>query len=141
MSAIARARRALWPDRETVRASYASRPPLDVLEPAALAAYVRYGFRDRDDGEVELACAPVVEARCFDAAAEPDGAPHAFAHLAKFQGSIVVASGDHSNLPVETFAAQAESARAPHLVLEGGHFFPQEDTARTAALVRQHLTW
>ena len=141
MSAIARARRAVWPDRDTVRASYASRRPLDVLEPAALAAYVRYGFRDRDDGEVELACMPDVEGRCFEAATEPDGASHAFAHLAKFQGSVVVASGDHSNLPIEAFAAQAETAGAPHLVLEGGHFFPQEDTARTAALVREHLTW
>ena len=141
MSAIARARRAVWPDRETVRASYASRPPMDVLEPAALAAYVRYGFHDRDDGEVELACAPDVEARCFEAAAEPDGAPHAFDHLAKFQGSLVVASGNHSNLPAEVFAAQAEAAGAPYLQLDGGHFFPQEDTARTAALVREHLRW
>ena len=47
---------------------------MNVLEPDALAAYVRYGFHDRDDGQVELACAPEVEARCFEAAAEPEGA-------------------------------------------------------------------
>ncbi|MEX1007150.1 MAG: alpha/beta hydrolase [Acidimicrobiia bacterium] len=139
MAEKARGRRAVWPDRETARASYASRPPMDVLEPAALAAYLRYGFHDRDDGEVELACAPEVEARCFEAAAEPHGAPHAFAHLPKFRGSVVVASGDHSNLPTEVFAAQAEAVGAPYLQLDGGHFFPQENTARTAALVREHL--
>ena len=47
MSDIARSRRAVWPDRETVRASYASRPPMNALEPDALTAYVRYGFRER----------------------------------------------------------------------------------------------
>ena len=129
MSEIARTRRAVWPDRETVRASYASRPPMNVLEPDALAAYVRYGFHDRDDGQVELACAPEVEARCFEAAAEPEGALHAFSHLPKFQGSLVVACGNHSNLPGNVFAAQAEAAGAPYLPLDGSHFFPQEDTA------------
>jgi lipase len=141
MSEIARTRRAVWPDRETVRASYASRPPMNVLEPDALAAYVRYGFRDRDDGQVELACAPEVEARCFEAAGEPEGALHAFSHLTKFQGSLLVASGDHSNLPADVFAAQAKATDAPYLQLEGSHFFPQEDTARTVGLVREHLRW
>ncbi len=141
MSEIARTRRAVWPDRETVRASYASRPPMNVLEPDALAAYVRYGFRDCDDGQVELACAPEVEARCFEAAGEPEGALHAFSHLTQFRGSLVVASGDHSNLPAEVFAAQAKAADAPYLQFDGSHFFPQEDTARTVALVREHLRW
>jgi pimeloyl-ACP methyl ester carboxylesterase len=139
MADIARARRAVWPDRATVRAAYASKPPMNVLEPAALDAYVRYGFRDRDDGEVELACAPEVEARCFEAAGEPDGAPHAFGHLARFSGAAVVAAGRDSNLPREVFAAQAEAVGAPYLELDGSHFFPQENTARAAALVRDHL--
>jgi pimeloyl-ACP methyl ester carboxylesterase len=139
MAGVARARRAVWPDRATVRASYGSRPPLNVLEPAALDAYVRYGFRNRDDGEVELACAPEVEARCFEAAGEPDGALHAFEHLSGFQGTAVVVAGRESNLPAEAFAAQAEAVGGPYLELDGGHFFPQEDTARAAALVREHL--
>ena len=57
MAAIARKRRAVWPDRATVRDSYGGRPPLDVLAPEALDAYVRWGFHDRADGQVELACA------------------------------------------------------------------------------------
>jgi len=140
MADIARARRAVWPDRSTVRESYASRPPMNVLEPAALDAYVRYGFRDRVDGDVELACAPEVEARCFEAAGEPDGAPHAFGHLSRFRGDAVVAAGLDSNLPLEVFAAQAEAVGGPYLELEGSHFFPQEDTARAAALVREYLS-
>jgi pimeloyl-ACP methyl ester carboxylesterase len=140
MADIARARRAVWPDRSTVRESYASRPPMNVLEPAALDAYVRYGFRDRADGDVELACAPEVEARCFEAAGEPDGAPHAFGHLSGFRGDAVVAAGLDSNLPLEVFAAQAEAVGGPYLELEGSHFFPQENTARAAALVREYLS-
>jgi pimeloyl-ACP methyl ester carboxylesterase len=140
MADIARQRRAVWPDRPTVRESYASRPPMNTLEPDALDAYIRYGFRDRRDGTVELACEPEVEARCFEAASEPDGAPRAFDHLPNFQGSIVVAAGDDSNLPDDAFAAQAEKAGAPYLRLHGSHFFPQEDTARAAALVRDHLS-
>jgi hypothetical protein len=112
---------------------------MDVLEPAALDAYVRYGFRDRDDGTVELACAPEVEARCFEAAGEPDGATRAFVHLSQFRGAAVVAAGRRSNLPLPVFEAQAQAVAGPYLELDGGHFFPQEDTARAAALVREHL--
>ena len=42
--------------------------------------------------------------------------------------------------PPNVFAAQAEAAGAPYLQLDGSHFFPQEDTARTVALVREHLS-
>jgi pimeloyl-ACP methyl ester carboxylesterase len=139
MAEVARGRRAVWPDRETVRASYAARPPMNVLEPAALDAYVRYGFHDRADGQVELACAPEVEAACFMAAGAPDGARRAFAHMGSFRGDAVVVWGDDSNLPAEAFEAQAAALGAPAVVVEGSHFFPQEDTARMAALVREHL--
>ena len=75
MAEGARKRRAVWPDRATVRESYGRRPPLASIEPAALAAYVQYGFHDRPDGSVELACAPEVEAAFFEQAAGADGAP------------------------------------------------------------------
>ena len=74
MADVARGRRAVWADRDTVRASYASRPPMNALEPAALDAYLQYGFRDRADGQIELACEPEVEAAWFEAAGQPDGA-------------------------------------------------------------------
>jgi pimeloyl-ACP methyl ester carboxylesterase len=140
MADVARARRAVWPDRETVRASYASRPPMNFLDPAALDAYVRYGFHDRADGQVELACEPEVEAAWFMAAGAPEGAGRAFAHLAQFRGDAVVVWGDHSNLPAEAFEAQAKALGATALAVEGSHFFPQEDVARMAALVREHLS-
>jgi hypothetical protein len=136
----ARRRRAEWPDRPTVRASYGSRPPLNVLEPAVLDAYVRWGFRDRPDGTIELACAPEVEARFFEAASTEDGARTAFEQLDSLRGRAMVVRGDRTDLPALIFDAQAEAIDAPLVELSGDHFFLQENTARAAALVREHLS-
>jgi pimeloyl-ACP methyl ester carboxylesterase len=139
MSAIARKRRAVWPDRDTVYESYRTRPPFDAVAPEALAAYVRWCFVDRPDGQVELACPPEVEATIFEVSGEPAGAPAAWRHLDELTADAVVACGDHSELPHEWFGAQAEQARAPLVTVTGGHFFLQEDTDRAERLVREHL--
>jgi pimeloyl-ACP methyl ester carboxylesterase len=139
MATIARKRRAVWPDRATVRASYASRPPLDVLEPEALDAYLRWGFVDRDDGSVELACSPDDEAATFEAAVGAASAPAAWEHLASLSCIATVLAGADSNLPTAWFAAQADRAGADLVVVAGSHFFLQEDTPRAEALVREHL--
>jgi pimeloyl-ACP methyl ester carboxylesterase len=141
MVAVARRRRAVWADRATVRESYGSRPPLDVLEPAVLAGYVRWGFRDRPDGQVELSCPPEVEAWYFEGGGDADGAPRAFAHLPSFSAPATVVCGDGSNLAVGIFRAQAEALAVPLVTVHGTHFFVQEDTERAAALVREHLQW
>ncbi len=135
----ARRRRAEWPDRATVRESYGSRPPLNVLEPTVLDAYVHWGFRDRPDGTIELACAPEVEARFFEAAATGEGARTAFDRLPSLRGRATVVRGDRTDLPAVIFDAQAAALGAPLVELSGDHFFLQENTARAAALVREHL--
>jgi len=141
MSEIARKRRAVWPDRDAVLASYRSRPPFDVLAPESLAAYVQWGFVDRDDGQVELACPPEVEATIFEVSGEPPGAPAAWRHLDGMTAPSTIARGDHSDLPGEWFAIQAARAGGELVTLPGGHFFLQEQTARAERLVRDHLTW
>jgi len=130
MSAIARRRRAVWPDRPTVQASYAARPPLDVLAPEALQAYVRWGFVDRSDGQVELACPPEAEATIFEVTGNEDGALGAWRHLDALSAPATVLAGTHSDLPVDWFRAQAERVQTPLVLVDGGHFFLQEDTAR-----------
>jgi pimeloyl-ACP methyl ester carboxylesterase len=139
----ARRRRRVWPDRATVIESYGGRPPLDRLEPDVLAAYVRWGFRDLPDGAIELSCRPEVEARFFEAAAEPDGAPFAFAHLPALEARVpvTVVSSEDTNLPHEMFVEHARRTGGAHHTVEGTHFFVQEDTAAAAALVRAHLSW
>jgi pimeloyl-ACP methyl ester carboxylesterase len=139
MATIARARRVVWPDRATLRASYASRPPLDAMAPEALAAYVRWGFTDRSDGQVELACPPEAEATIFEVSAGPPGAPAAWRHLDALVARPVVLAGTRSDLPWAWFEAQADRAGGHAVAVEGGHFFLQEDTARAERLVRDHL--
>ncbi len=139
MADMTRARRAVWPDRETVRARYASRTPFDVVAPEALDAYLRWGFADLADGRVELACAPETEATIYEVSAGPTGSPVAFAHLSAMQGRVTVMHGDASYLPKEWFQAQADAARTALRTIAGGHFFLQEDTARGEALVREVL--
>lgn len=139
MATIARKRRAIWPSRDAVRASYGARPPLNELAPEALDAYVRWGFRDRADGSVELACSPEVEATIFEESAAAGGAADAWLHMSDLTASMVVVNGTRSNLPAAWFAAQADRIGCPHVEVDGGHFFLQEDTGRAEALVREHL--
>jgi hypothetical protein len=112
---------------------------LNVLEPDVLAAYVQWGFHDRADGTVELACAPEVEASFFEAAGTEDGARNAFHHLPALRGRARVVRGDRTDLPALIFDAQAKAVDAPVVSVSGDHFFLQEDTARAAALVREYL--
>jgi len=137
----ARRRRPVWPSREAVLESYGSRPPLAVMEPEALAGYVRWGFHDRPDGQVELACPPEVEAAYFEGGAGGDGSHTAFAHLHYLHAPATLVRGGTSDLPLFMFEAQAEVLDAPLLQVPGGHFFVQESTDLAAGLVRRHLAW
>jgi pimeloyl-ACP methyl ester carboxylesterase len=139
MATAARKRRAVWPDRATVRESYGSRPPLDALAPEVLDAYVRWGFVDRTDGQVELACPPDAEATIFEVSSDDRGARAAWAHLDTLRAPAVVLHGTTSNLPAPWFEAQGARAGAPVHAIDGGHLFLQEDTARAERLVREHL--
>jgi len=60
-------RRAVFPSREAVFASYRGRGVFRGWPDAALIDYIADGFRDRPDGEVELSCAPAWEASGFRA--------------------------------------------------------------------------
>jgi pimeloyl-ACP methyl ester carboxylesterase len=138
MAAIARRRRPVWPSREAMIESYGSRPPLNELAPEALRAYIEWGTVERDDGQVELASAPDVEAAVFEAAGSPSGAHAAWEHLPSLHADAVVLAGNRSDLPQEWFSEQAVRAGAPFVAVDGGHFFLQEDIDRGVALIRDH---
>jgi len=141
----ARRRRPVWASREAVLESYGSRLPLSVMEPGALAGYVRWGFHDRDNtdgaGQVKLACPPEVEAAYFEGGAGGDGSHAAFAHLRHLHAPATLVRGATSDLPRFMFEAQAEVLGIPLLEVPGGHFFIQESTDLAASLVHQHLPW
>ena len=141
MSAMARRRRAVWADRATVRESYGSRPPLNVMEPAALDGYVRWGFRDRPDGQVELSCPPEVEAWFFECGTRPDGAPAAFDHLASLRAEVTIVAATGTDLPAGMFAAQSERAGVElrtvrgHALLRAGRLRARRRSRARAPLV------
>ncbi|MCU1457281.1 MAG: putative hydrolase or acyltransferase of alpha/beta superfamily [Actinomycetia bacterium] len=135
LSRGARKRRAVWDSRAEARASYASRPPLDVLTPEALDAYVGHGFRDRPDGKVELACIPDDEAEIYSMA----GVADVFRRLAGIQARVVVACGALTDA-IAPALAELLAAELPHgeteVFADLGHFGPLEapDPVTAAAL-------
>jgi pimeloyl-ACP methyl ester carboxylesterase len=60
-------RRAVFDDRDAVIAAYTGRGAFKTWPEAMLADYVDGGFTDRDDGKIELACAPAWEASNYSA--------------------------------------------------------------------------
>ena len=134
----ARRRRRVWDDRASVESSYGSRPPLDALDPEVLSAYVRWGFVDRSDGRIELACDPETEASIFSTT-RPNGPTHSFERLAEVRCPTSVLCGSRTDLAPEWFDAQAEVLGVEAQVVDGGHFFLFEDLDRAAALIRRAL--
>jgi len=134
MSAAARRRRAVWPDRDAAFESYSSRPPLSVLDPEALRAYVDHGLRDRPDGTVELKCTPEHEARVY----ETGGRNGMYSRLGAIRCPVVVACGAPTDAINEAVAGML-AARLPRgrvEVFEGlGHFGPLQDPERFATAV------
>jgi pimeloyl-ACP methyl ester carboxylesterase len=126
MSEAARRRRPSFPSRAEAMLRYASRPPLNVMQAGALAAYVQHGFADAPDGTVRLKCRPEHEAATFDATgkATTENAAH-------IQTPTVIAVGvDNGSWSPSMFGPaivevmpNARLERFPNL----GHFGPMED--------------
>ena len=134
----ARRRRDVWDDRAAALASYGSRPPMDALDPEALAGYVRWGFRDTGDGVVELACRPETEALIFGSE-RSHGPVEAFEALHRVTSPAAVMAGTHTDLDPSWFVAQAGALGVDLQLVEGGHFCLFEDTDRAVRLVDDNL--
>jgi pimeloyl-ACP methyl ester carboxylesterase len=105
-----RRRRALFPSIDAARANYAAKPPLDAWDPAALDAYVRYGFHaDVDGAGVRLKCDPELEARTFEAGTSQ----RTWDLLPEIAVPVVVMSGRVSENQPSRFAADVAGA-LPH---------------------------
>lgn len=133
----ARRRREIFDSRDDVFERYMSRPPFAHCDPAMIRAYVDHGFRDLDDGTVELKCSGEDEAQVF-----LHSFTDTFARLAEVATrTVVVGSGD-GNKPAE-FAPDIAAA-LPNATFECfddlTHFAPLEDPDRTAAGIRAMVT-
>lgn len=138
MAEAAARRRPRFPDRDAAYANFAGKPPLAVLDPAALRAYVDHGMRDVPEGEgVELKCRPEVEAAVFQAARRAD----AFTGLGAVRCPVTVAVSGDGGGPAQLAGLVAE--RLPRGRLEHhpdlSHFGPMEAPAVMAAAVSAAL--
>ena len=138
MAERARRRRDVWPSRQEVYDSYRERPLFATWSEDALWAYLRGGFRDRQDGSVQLACPPEVEAAYYEIEAGTD-VWQASAHL---QLPVLVIAGDQSDRfgldtpTTQRFLSTALDARTR--LVSGGHFLVQESPERIAHIILEY---
>jgi pimeloyl-ACP methyl ester carboxylesterase len=138
MSDLARKRRASFASRQEARDNFAAKPPMSAFDPAALDAYVTYGFVDDAAGGVTLACAREDEASVYE------GAPtnHAWEHLSEVRPPVAVLGGYNERDPVSRVMEDV-ARRLPR----GGarriagltHFGPFEDPLGVGRLAAEAL--
>jgi pimeloyl-ACP methyl ester carboxylesterase len=123
-------RRDLFGSRQDAYDNFASKPPLESLDPKALRAYVDCGFAGDPEG-VRLRCPPFVEAAIYRQGLVHDGFPR----LGQVGCPVTVGWGGRS-LAVERTVVEAQVAALPDAKLlaysELGHFGPLEAPASVA---------
>jgi pimeloyl-ACP methyl ester carboxylesterase len=134
MARNARRRRNEWASVDEIYGAYASKPPLDVMTPESLHAYVEYGVRDRGDGVLELKCRPDVEASVYTMG-PVNGA---WDKLPGVDVPIVVACGATSTdigPPLAEAIADRLSLGEFEVWPGCGHFGPQQDPDHCASSI------
>lgn len=130
----ARRRQDTFASKQAALWRYATRPPLNELAAASLAAYVDHGFEELPDGRARLKCTPESEARTFEASAGITTDSVAEARL-----PTLLVSGGQSMLatlvpPVLAALSNAEASVHPHL----GHFGPLQSPVAIAEEIISH---
>jgi pimeloyl-ACP methyl ester carboxylesterase len=135
----ARRRRPEFPSREAARANFASKPPLDVLDPEVLDIYVAEGFRTTLEGAVRLKCEPATEALTFTGSIGHD----IHGHLAEVRCPVLVMAAPPEEGRPADFAEDV-AISLPHGELHRfddlGHFGPLEDPGAVAEVIGRFFT-
>lgn len=130
----ARKKRAVWPSTDELFETYRSRPTFQSWRKDVLRIYVEEGTQPRDDGQVELKCAPELEAQFFEAVTKIDPWPM----LPKLEAPTLVLWGANSHLqarsPDKGLEDSLPNSRTVH-VPEASHFLPQERPEEVARLI------
>ena len=133
----ARRRRAVWPSQDELLESYRSRPTFQTWREDVLRLYVEEGTNARDDGQIELKCAPETEAQFFEAVSALDLWPL----LPKMECPALLLWGEESHLRsrTERDAEEAIPSARTVVVPETTHFLPQERPDEVARLTEMFL--
>jgi pimeloyl-ACP methyl ester carboxylesterase len=117
-------RRAVFDSREAAFTAYRGRGAFRTWPEAMLADYVGGGFRDRDDGRVELACAPAWEASNY--AAQGHDPWRAMARLRCPARILRAEHGSTARLGDATRLARRYPKVGVETVTGASHFLPME---------------
>ncbi len=120
----ARKRNAIWPSRDTARQAWRHKPMFNAWRPRAFELYLQEGFRDRDDGSVELKCNPQVEATIFETAGSLDTfefAPRVCAPV------LLIRAGQGFFPPIIFEHLAGLFPNCTYKVVDAGHLLPMED--------------
>jgi pimeloyl-ACP methyl ester carboxylesterase len=135
MSDVVLKRRPRFSSRQEARDNFAAKPPMNRFDPAALDAYVTFGFVDDPEGGVTLACTREDEASVYGGAFRSQ----AWERLSDVRPPVTVLGGEDSRDPVSR-SIEDTARRLPRgsaIRMEGlSHFGPFEDplaVGRTAA--------
>ena len=138
LAAATRRRRRTFASHDDAIANFAAKPPLSSLHPDVLAAYVRHGFTQQDDG-VHIKCDPEFEAQTYEM-----GATHTtWLQLGELRTPTWVMAGAHAEFSPAAIAPQI-AERIPGCTFvrwaDQGHFGPLDDPARFASFIREVTT-
>jgi len=131
----ARRRRATFASYEAAIANYSSKPPMNAFAPAALEAYVRYGFAEGPDGQVHLKCRPEIEAGTF----ELGGQHNTYDVLGGIDVPVLVLAGRADELQPPSLVAQDVAGQLRHgtftRLTDLDHFGPMTRPDIVAAVI------
>lgn len=133
LAEVTRRRRRTFGSYDEAIANFSAKPPLSSLNPAALEAYVRHGFVQRDDG-VHIMCDPDFEARTYEMGAQHD----TWSRLPALDVPTIVMAGAFTPHSPAAIAPRIHERLRRSTFVEWndrGHFGPLEDPARFAAFV------
>lgn len=132
LAAGARRRRAVWDSREQVLEKFVDHPTFAGWQRRALDLYLQFGFNDRPDGRVELACPPEVEAAVFENNTSVDVLPL----LPKLEPPTLIFWAKRGSFPRAHFENLASLVQRGEVRdVDTGHFVPMEAPAFVAQQV------
>ncbi|QUD87638.1 alpha/beta fold hydrolase [Phenylobacterium montanum] len=124
-------RRAVFPSRQAVIDSYRGRGPFKTWPDAALEGYVEDGFAERDDGQVELTCAPAWESSNFRSHGHDP-----WSYIARLTVPVTVlraSNGSTCNLVSEDELPDTVPRKHVETIADSTHFLPIERPDLTRA--------
>lgn len=136
----ARRRRANFPSVDAAVDNFRSKPPLSILAPGVVEAYVAHGFAGQPDGSVTLRLPGPEEATVYQGAPRTD----IYARLGELVLPVTVAAGDlgPSGGPggvVDQLVERIPAGAGQHFPTLG-HFGPMEDPALVASAITAAVT-